>query len=222
MLRGGDLMYLVILGPPGAGKGTQAKFLSEKLNIPHISTGDIFREAIREKTPLGVKANRYIEKGELVPDEVTVGMIKERIGREDCQKGFLLDGFPRTVAQAEALEKILKEKGLSLDGVIALYVPDEVILERLTFRRSCPQCGRVYHLKYNPPLKEGVCDKCGIPLVHREDDKEEVIMNRLKVYYEKTNPLIDFYKKRGILIEIDGRGAIEEIAKSILEVLGKG
>lgn len=212
-------MNIIMLGPPGAGKGTQAQMLAEKYGIPQISTGDILRAAVAEGTELGKKAKEYMDKGQLVPDEVVIGIVKERLSKPDCEKGFILDGFPRTVAQAEALDGILKEMGKKIDYVINIVVPDEEILKRLTGRRTCKVCGAMYHIIYNPPKVEGKCDKCGGDLYQRDDDKEETIKNRLSVYHSQTAPLIDYYRKKGVLIDIDGTKDIKTIFQDICAVL---
>ncbi|MFN3406382.1 MAG: adenylate kinase [Caldimicrobium sp.] len=212
-------MNIVFLGPPGAGKGTQAKILIEKYGIPQISTGDMLREHRAKGTELGKKAQEYMDKGLLVPDEIILGMVKERLSQPDCEKGFILDGFPRTVAQAEALDKILAEMGRKLDFALALVVPDEVLVERLTGRRTCKSCGMMYHIKYKPPKVEGKCDVCGGELYQRPDDNEETVRNRLKVYHESTAPLIDYYRSKGILREIDGSKSIEEITAQLISIL---
>lgn len=212
-------MNIVFLGPPGAGKGTQAKILIEKYGIPQISTGDMLREHRAKGTELGKKAQEYMDKGQLVPDEIILGMVKERLAQPDCAKGFILDGFPRTVAQAEALDKILSEMNKKLDFALALVVPDELLVERLTGRRTCKNCGMMFHVKYKPPKVEGKCDACGGELYQRPDDNEETVRNRLKVYHESTAPLIDYYKKKGILKEIDGSKSIEEITAQLISIL---
>ncbi|BAT72201.1 adenylate kinase [Thermosulfidibacter takaii ABI70S6] len=214
-------MNIIMLGPPGAGKGTQAKMLVEKFGIPQISTGDMLRAAVAEGTELGKKAKEYMDKGQLVPDEVVIGIVEERLKKSDCEKGFILDGFPRTVPQAEALDKILEKMGKKIDYVINIVVPDVEILKRLTGRRTCKQCGAMYHVIYNPPKQEGVCDKCGGELYQRDDDKEETIKNRLKVYNEQTAPLIEYYKAKGVLVDIDGTKSINEIFEDILRVLNR-
>jgi len=212
-------MNLVFLGPPGAGKGTQAKILIERYSIPQSSTGDMLREHRAKGTELGKKAQEYMDKGQLVPDEIILGMVKERLSQADCEKGFILDGFRRTVAQAEALDNILAEMGKKLDFALALVVPDELLVERLTGRRTCKSCGMMYHIKYKPPKVEGKCDHCGGELYQRPDDNEETVRNRLKVYHESTAPLIDYYKKRGILKEVDGSKSIEEITTQLISIL---
>ncbi|MCI4454187.1 MAG: adenylate kinase [Thermodesulfobacterium sp.] len=212
-------MNIVFLGPPGAGKGTQAKILIERYGIPQISTGDMLREHRAKGTELGKKAQEYMDKGQLVPDEIILGMVKERLSQPDCQKGFILDGFPRTVAQAEALDKLLSEMGKKLDFALALIVPDDLLVERLTGRRTCKNCGMMYHIKYKPPKVEGKCDVCGGELYQRPDDNEETVRNRLKVYHEQTAPLIEYYKNKGILREIDGSKSIEEITQQIISIL---
>ncbi|MGC9109010.1 MAG: adenylate kinase [Caldimicrobium sp.] len=212
-------MNIVFLGPPGAGKGTQAKILIERYGIPQISTGDMLREHRAKGTELGKKAQEYMDKGQLVPDEIILDMVKERLSQPDCQKGFILDGFPRTVAQAEALDKLLEEMGKKLDFALALIVPDELLVERLTGRRTCKSCGMMYHIKYKPPKVDNKCDVCGGELYQRPDDNEETVRNRLKVYHESTAPLIEYYRKKGILREIDGSKSIEEITQQIIQIL---
>jgi adenylate kinase len=212
-------MNIVFLGPPGAGKGTQAKILIERYGIPQISTGDMLREHRAKGTELGKKAQEYMDKGQLVPDEIILGMVKKRLSQPDCQKGFILDGFPRTVAQAEALDKLLSEMGKKLDFALALIVPDDLLVERLTGRRTCKICGMMYHIKYKPPKVEGKCDVCGGELYQRPDDNEETVRNRLKVYHEQTAPLIEYYKNKGILREIDGSKSIEEITQHLISIL---
>ena len=204
-------MNLLIMGPPGAGKGTQAETLAQELQIINISTGDMFREAIRQGTEMGKKAREYMEMGELVPDSVVVGSTRERLSQPDCARGFLLDGFPRTVVQAEALEDMLETMGIVLDGVINIAVPREKLLERLMGRRICRNCGASYHLRYNKPKVENKCDACGGELYQREDDHEDVVRNRLFVYYKQTAPLIGYYFAKGVLREVDGARPIAEI-----------
>lgn len=215
----GRIMRLIFLGPPGAGKGTQAKMLIEKYGIPQISTGDILRAAVKEGTPLGKKAKEYMDAGKLVTDDIVIGIMEDRLKQDDCKKGFILDGFPRTVAQAEALDKMLQNLNMPLDKVLALIVPDEELLKRLTGRRTCKSCNQMYHIEFDPPRKDGVCDKCGGELYQRQDDNEETIKNRLAVYHSQTAPLLDFYSKKGILYKIDGVKAPEEIFKDIVRIL---
>ena len=204
-------MRIILLGPPGAGKGTQARTITKKLGIPHISTGDILRQASSQKTPLGLKAKDYMNRGHLVPDDLMINIIKERIKREDCKKGFLLDGFPRTIPQAEALEKISH-----IDKAIKLRIENEVAIERLSGRRTCEDCSAMYHVIYISPKREGICDKCGGELIIREDDRKEAILERLEVYREETRPLIKYYEKKGLLVIIDGGRAKQEVTKDLL------
>ncbi|ALF08959.1 adenylate kinase [Parageobacillus thermoglucosidasius] len=213
-------MNLVLMGLPGAGKGTQAEKIVETYGIPHISTGDMFRAAIKEGTPLGLQAKEYMDRGDLVPDEVTIGIVRERLSKDDCQKGFLLDGFPRTVAQAEALENILAELTRSIDYVIHIQVDKDILMERLTGRRICKNCGATYHLVFNPPANSGVCDKCGGELYQRADDNEETVANRLEVNVKQMQPLLEFYEKKGYLRHIDGQQDIEKVFADIRELLG--
>jgi adenylate kinase len=212
-------MNLILLGPPGAGKGTQASRIIDKYKIPQISTGDILRAAVREGTELGKEAQKYMNEGKLVPDSVVIGIIKERLAEDDCKNGFLLDGFPRTINQAEELDKILVSLNRKLNSVISLEVPDEDIIKRITGRRMCKNCGAVYHIEFSPSKKEGVCDKCGGELYQRDDDKEETVRERLSVYKEQTEPLKNYYKKIGLLKEIIGTGSIDEIYAQIEKVL---
>ncbi|HZH59286.1 MAG TPA: adenylate kinase [Metabacillus sp.] len=213
-------MNLVLMGLPGAGKGTQAERIVEKYNIPHISTGDMFRAAMKEETELGLQAKSFIDKGELVPDEVTIGIVRERLGKNDCQKGFLLDGFPRTVAQADALEGILSELNKQIDYVINIQVNKDILMERLTGRRICKQCGATYHLVFNPPANEGKCDKCGGELYQRADDNEETVANRLEVNLQQTQPLLDFYNEKGYLRNIDGEQDIDKVFNDVDQLVG--
>ena len=212
-------MNLILLGPPGAGKGTQATRIVEKYKVPHISTGDIFRENIKNNTPLGQKAQEYMNKGELVPDQLVVDIAIDRLGKDDCKNGFLLDGFPRTVFQADALDKFLKDKGKGIDLVINIEVEDKMLIERLDARRVCPTCAATYNVIGMPPKKEGICDKCNDTLIQRKDDKKETVGNRIKVYHEQTSPLIDYYKEKGLIKDFDGMiGAdalFDEIVKAI-------
>lgn len=211
---------LVLMGLPGAGKGTQAEKIVEKYNIPHISTGDMFRAAIKEGTELGMKAKKFMDEGQLVPDEVTIGIVRERLAKPDCEKGFLLDGFPRTVPQAEALDNILKDMNRSIDYVIHIDVARELLLERLTGRRICRDCGATYHLVFNPPKQENVCDKCNGELYQRDDDNEETVANRLEVNINQQQPLLDYYEKKGVLKTIDGSRKIEEVFQEVDTLIG--
>ena len=207
---------LVFLGPPGAGKGTQAKRLANDLGLVHISTGDILREAVKNQTPLGKKAKEYMDRGELVPDDLIIALIEEVMPPEG---GVIFDGFPRTIAQAEALDRMLSRKGLKLDAVVLFDVPDEVVVERLSGRRVCPSCGAVYHIKFNPPKEDEICDRCGAKLIQREDDREEVVRNRLEVYRKQTAPLIEYYEGKGILIRLDASKDIEEVYQQLRKVV---
>jgi adenylate kinase len=213
------LLRIILLGPPGAGKGTQAKFISEEYSIPHISTGDIFRKNISEKTPLGVEAKKYLDNGQLVPDEVTINIVKDRLGKDDCKEGFLLDGFPRTVNQAEALDLFLNNKGQKIDTALLIDVPKELILERMTGRRVCPSCGASYHVKFNPTKVEGKCDVCHNDVIQRKDDTESTVKDRLDVYDKQTQPLIGYYKKQKALSIVDGTGEINEVFQRVKESL---
>ena len=213
-------MNLVLMGLPGAGKGTQAERIVEKYAIPHISTGDMFRAAIKEGTELGIKAKSFMDQGALVPDEVTIGIVKERLAKDDCKKGFLLDGFPRTVPQAEALEVLLTELDRQIHYVINIEVDTSKLMERLTGRRICKSCGATYHMVFNPPANEGVCAKCGGELYQRSDDNAETVGNRLEVNIKQTQPLLDFYNEKGYLRNINGDQDIEVVAKDLDELLG--
>lgn len=208
------------MGLPGAGKGTQAEKIVDKYGIPHISTGDMFRAAIKEGTELGLKAKSFMDNGDLVPDEVTIGIVRERLSKEDCEKGFLLDGFPRTVAQAEALENILADLGKKMNYVININVDKDILMERLTGRRICKECGATYHLVFNPPTEEGVCDRCGGELYQRADDNEETVQNRLDVNIKQTQPLLAYYEDKGYLKNIDGQQDIHRVFDDIDELLG--
>ena len=209
-------MKIIFLGAPGAGKGTQADILAEKVGIPTISTGNMIREALKLGTEMGLKAKKFIEAGELVPDDVVIGIIKERLVKSDCQNGFILDGFPRTVPQAQALDKM----GIELDYVISIEVPDEAIVERMSGRRVCAKCGASYHVVYNPAADGTHCDKCGEELSVRKDDAPEVVLSRLEVYHSTTEPLKDYYSKKGMLKTVDGIGSVEEISSRTFKVLG--
>lgn len=214
-------MKIILLGPPGAGKGTQAETLVKKHDIPHISTGDMFRKAIKEGTDLGLKAKSFMDQGKLVPDEVTIGIVRERLAQGDCKNGFLLDGFPRTVPQAEALDKILSDMNTTLDAVISIEVANEKLVGRLTGRRVCKTCGATYHVMFNPSNKEGICDKCGGELYQRSDDSENTVRSRLEVYEQQTEPLIAYYRVEGILKPIDGDQEISKVLTDIGVALGR-
>jgi adenylate kinase len=212
---------LILMGAPGSGKGTQAKILGERINVPHISSGDILRDAIRRNTALGAKAKTYMDRGELVPDDVLLGVMEERLQRSDCHEGFILDGFPRTLHQAETLNAMLASHAADLDHVLWLQVPSAELVRRLSGRRTCKECGASYHLSFDPPKKSGVCDRCGGQLVQREDDREETIVARLKVYERQTAPLAQFYRAKSLLSEIDGVGASDEVLeRMVAEVKG--
>lgn len=211
--------YIVLLGPPGAGKGTQAQVISHEMNLAHISSGDLFRENLKNQTELGKMAQGYMNRGELVPDDVTIGMVRERLSRPDCADGALLDGFPRTPAQADALAEMLASMGQKVASVPYISVPAEVLIERLGGRWTCPSCGRVYHEKYNPPKVSGVCDTDGTKLIQRDDDKAETVERRIRVYMEQTSPLIEYYRQKGLLVEFDGTQSIEDVSKDILQAI---
>lgn len=212
-------MKIIMLGAPGAGKGTQAKMIAKEYGIPHVSTGDIFRANIKNGTELGKEAKTYMDQGLLVPDELTVKILLDRVAQEDCAKGYVLDGFPRTIPQAEVLDKALTQMGDAIDYAINVDVPDEDIVKRMSGRRACLSCGATYHIEHVPPKKEGVCDACGKELVLRDDDKPETVLNRLKVYHDQTQPLIDFYMKKGVLKTVDGTIGMMEVFAEIKGIL---
>ena len=212
-------MNIILLGIPGAGKGTQASEIVKKFPIPHISTGDMFRKAIKDETNLGKEAKSYMDRGELVPDEVTVGIVKERISEDDAKKGFLLDGFPRTIEQAEALNSIMSELDREIDAVINIEVPEEELMNRLTGRRICEKCGTTYHLVFNPPKVDGICDIDGGKLYQREDDNPETVSNRLSVNVKQSKPILEYYNEKGVLKNIDGSKDIEEVTNDVIDIL---
>ena len=213
-------MKIIMLGAPGAGKGTQAKKIAEKYQIPHISTGDIFRSNIKEGPELGMKAKAYMDQGGLVPDELTIGMLMDRIQKDDCKNGYVLDGFPRTIPQAESLTNALNERNQKIDYAVNVDVPDENIVNRMSGRRACLSCGATYHIVYKPSKVEGICDVCGDKLVLRDDDKPETVKKRLSVYHDQTQPLIDYYKEAGVLANVDGTQDMEKVFSDIVAVLG--
>ena len=213
-------MKIIMFGAPGAGKGTQAKMIADKYGIPHISTGDIFRANIKNGTELGKKAKGYMDQGLLVPDELVVDLVADRIVQDDCKNGFVLDGFPRTIPQAEALDEALKKLGTSIDYALNIEVPDDNIVTRMSGRRACVSCGATYHLVHIPPKKEGICDRCGAALILRDDDKPETVKKRLAVYHEQTQPLIDYYSKQGCLKEVDGTVDMSDVFDAIVKILG--
>lgn len=215
------VMKIIMLGAPVAGKGTQAQMIADQYHIPHVSTGDIFRANIKNGTELGMEAKKYMDQGLLVPDELTVKILLDRVAEEDCKEGYLLDGFPRTIPQAEVLDKALTELGDAIDYAINVDVPDENIVKRMSGRRACLSCGSTYHMEHIPPKKEGVCDKCGNELVLRDDDKPETVLNRLEVYHKQTQPLIQFYEEKGVLRTVDGTKPMKEVFDSIVEILKK-
>ena len=214
-------MKIIMLGAPGAGKGTQAKMIADKYGVPHVSTGDIFRANIKNGTELGMEAKKYMDQGLLVPDEMTVKILLDRVSQPDCKNGYVLDGFPRTIPQAEVLDKALAELGESIDYAIDVDVPDENIVKRMSGRRACVSCGATYHVVHVPPKKEGICDRCGSELILRDDDKPETVKNRLDVYHKQTQPLIDFYTKKGVLKTVDGTVDMQDVFKAIVAILGE-
>ena len=213
-------MKIIMLGAPGAGKGTQAKMIADKYGVPHIPTGDIFRANIKNGTELGMEAKKYMDQGLLVPDELTVRILLDRVAQDDCKNGYVLDGFPRTIPQAEVLDSELTKLGDHIDYAINVDVPDENIVKRMSGRRACLTCGATYHIEHVPPKKEGICDVCGSELVLRDDDKPETVKNRLNVYHEQTQPLIDFYTEKGVLKTVDGTVPMEEVFAAITAILG--
>ena len=213
-------MKIIMLGAPGAGKGTQAQMIADKYGIPHVSTGDIFRENVKNGTELGMEAKKYMDQGALVPDELTVRILLDRVAQDDCKKGYVLDGFPRTIPQAQVLEEALDKLGDQIDYAIDVEVPDENIIRRMGGRRACTSCGATYHIEHVPPKKEGICDECGQELVLRDDDKPETVGRRLQVYQEQTAPLLEFYKAKGVLRSVDGTQDMQDVFKAITEILG--
>ncbi|MCR4814866.1 MAG: adenylate kinase [Lachnospiraceae bacterium] len=213
-------MKIIMLGAPGAGKGTQAKMIAEKYSIPHVSTGDIFRANIKGQTHLGMEAKKYMDEGKLVPDELTVKILLDRVANEDCKDGYVLDGFPRTIPQAEVLTEALEKMGDKIDYAIDVAVPDENIVNRMSGRRACVNCGATYHIVHIPPKTENICDKCGSELILRDDDKPETVLNRLKIYHEQTQPLIDYYTEKGVLKTVDGTKDMKDVFADIVSILG--
>jgi adenylate kinase len=211
--------YIILLGPPASGKGTQAVLLRDYLDLAHIASGDLFRENLKNETALGLKAKTYMDRGELVPDDITIAMVMDRLNRPDCARGALLDGFPRTLAQAQALDEALAEQGYSIEAVPSVAVPDEVLVERVSGRRICRACGESYHVLFNPSKQTGICDKDGGELYQRDDDKPETVRKRLQVYWKQTSPLIDYYRDRGVLVEIDGDQSIDAVQAALREAL---
>lgn len=212
---------MIFLGAPGVGKGTQAEFVASRFHVPKISTGDLLREGVAKQTPLGLKAKGYMDRGDLVPDEVVIGLVQEKLSSSECSLGFLLDGFPRTVAQADKLSELLADQGLALDHVVHFVLPREEIVRRLSGRRSCSKCPAVYHIESIPPKQNGVCDQCGADLVQRSDDRPETVQSRLTVYEQQTAPLIDYYKRKDLLFELDGSGPVEAVQDRLLALLSK-
>ena len=212
-------MKIIMLGAPGAGKGSQASRIAKEYQLPHISTGDIFRANLKEETELGKRAKSFMDKGELVPDDITIAMLLERIHKEDCKNGYILDGFPRTIPQAEALKEALAKKDEKIDLALDVEASDELIIKRMAGRRTCPACGAIYHIVTLPPKTEGICDRCGADLIQRKDDNEETVKNRLKIYHEVTEPLISYYKKEGILEEIDGAEELDKVFEKVKTII---
>ena len=212
-------MKIIMLGAPGAGKGSQASRIATEYQLPHISTGDIFRANLKEETELGKKAKSFMDKGELVPDDITIAMLLDRIHKEDCKNGYILDGFPRTIPQAEALKEALAKKDEKIDLALDVEASDELIIKRMAGRRTCPACGAIYHIVTLPPKTEGICDRCGADLIQRKDDNEETVKNRLKIYHEVTEPLISYYKKEGILEEIDGAEELDKVFEKVKRII---
>lgn len=212
-------MNIILLGLPGAGKGTQAEKISNEFDLPHIATGDIFRDAIKNETPLGKEAKKYIDQGELVPDEVTIGIVRNRLQAEDCQQGFILDGFPRTINQTQSLTEILEDMNRKIDLTLYIEVDEERLVKRLSGRRICKDCGATYHLQYDPPQKDGICDKCGGKLIQRSDDEEETVRNRIKVNRDKLMDIIEYYHKQGSLQTVDGNKGIDAIFSDIMKII---
>ena len=214
-------MKIIMLGAPGAGKGSQASRIAKEYQLPHISTGDIFRANLKEETELGKRAKSFMDKGELVPDDITIAMLLERIHKEDCKNGYILDGFPRTIPQAEALKEALAKKDEKIDLALDVEASDELIIKRMAGRRTCPACGAIYHIVTLPPKTDGICDRCGADLIQRKDDNEETVKNRLKIYHEVTEPLISYYKKEGILEEIDGAEELDKVFEKVKRIIHK-
>lgn len=212
-------MNIVIMGPPGAGKGTQAEFIKNKYKIPHISTGDMFREAVKKGTPMGKEAQKYMNEGKLVPDQVTIGIVQDRLAEDDCRAGFLLDGFPRTIVQARALDAVMEKLDREIDAAINITVPDNILIQRMSGRVSCKECGKVYHLVFSPPVVQGKCDQCSGELIQRSDDNAETAANRLQVYNEQTSPLLDYYQDQGLLKNVDGDRDLKSVGSDIEAIL---